>query len=77
MTRNNVLITVVLFTLLIVFEVVLWISIESRFTHIEYKMESVNIEIEELRKTQRLISQDAELALRLVVESEEGNSNEQ
>lgn len=53
----------------IIFETVLYISFNEKFIALERKLSAVNTEIEELRKTQRLISQDADYALRLVVEA--------
>ena len=53
----------------IIFEITLYISFSEKFVALERKLSTVNIEIEELRKTQRLISQDADYALRLAVEA--------
>lgn len=58
-----------MFISLILFETALYISVKEKFTAVSYELKSVNIELEELRKTQRLISQDADLALRIAVES--------
>lgn len=74
--KNSAFAIIIIFISLVVFETAIYASIKNRFTDFEYKLKSVNIEIEELRKTQRLISQDADLALRIAVESA-GENNEQ
>lgn len=74
--KNSVFAIIIIFISLIVFEIAIYANIKNRFTDFEYKLKSVNIEIEELRKTQRLMSQDADLALRLAVESA-GENDEQ
>lgn len=66
-----------MFISLILFETALYISVKEKFTAISYELKSVNIELEELRKTQRLISQDADLALRLAVSSAGGEDDSQ
>lgn len=68
---------VFMFISLILFETALYISVKEKFTAISYELKSVNIELEELRKTQRLISQDADLALRLAVSSAGGEDDSQ
>lgn len=68
---------VFMFISLILFETALYISVKEKFTEISYELKSVNIELEELRKTQRLISQDADLALRLAVTSAGGEDDDQ
>ena len=76
MKSNNIIFVVTVFMMFILFEVALFININERFVKFDYKIKSLNIEIEELRKTQRLISQDAEYALRLVTETARSEGGE-
>lgn len=55
-----------------VFEITIYINDRERITEFEYSIKAMQVEIEELRKAQRLISQDADYALRIVVESAGG-----
>lgn len=69
MTKNNAIAIIVMFISFIIFEVVMYIGIKEKISEMQGELNSVKIEVEDLRKNQRLISQDSDLALRIAVQS--------
>ena len=72
MNKDLVFSVSLMFVCFILFEIGLYISMKEKITNLEYQIKTTNIEVEELRKTQRLISQDVDFALHLAVESAGG-----
>ena len=53
----------------IIFEIAIYASVKEKLAEFEQSVFLIKVEIEELQKTQRLIAQDADMAMRFVIES--------